>query len=170
LKLTNDGTIIGPDITLKAEVYNLVPDLASFEAPDFAGSENSICGFLIILVAQAFDIPIPRTYANISVKVAWGRQHNFVTPSVVNASGIDPTNPSFDTPFLVPLTQELVATNKDQEVVFTVMNSNDVVGTTRVAYASIADEPTKTVSAQKDTVGEGAALRYQVSLRGLSSS
>jgi len=177
LKLVADGVEIGPEITLKAEVYKCVPDLLSFELPDFACSEHNICGYMIILIGQGFDIPVPKQCANSCVKVQWGPSQEFVTPYIADTDvpGIDATNPSYDTPFLIPLTQELIKSNKDHDIVFTVKNvdaeegDEAELGTTSIAFDSIMEASTKTITGDKEPIGDqGLKLRYQVSLRGLS--
>jgi len=174
----DDMAGIGADITLQAKLFKCVPDLLSFELQDFAGDEHNdcICGFMIILIGQGFDIPLPKTYDESyasNVKVEWGPSQNFVTASIYDAPGIDAANPSYDTPFLIPLTQELIKSNKDHDVVFTVMNLKDgdesELGTKSVAFDSIMEASTKTITGEKEPIGDqGLKLRYQVSLRGLS--
>jgi len=175
LKLADkDGAPIDGDITLQVEAYKCVQDLSSFELPDFEGNEHNdcICGFMIILVGKGIDIPVPKTYSTF-VKVEWGPSQNFVTAPITDAPGIDATNPSYDTPFLIPLTQELIKSNKEHDVVFTVMNSFEgdetELGTTSVTFDSIMESSTKTITGDKEeSIGdEGLKLRYQVSLRGL---
>jgi len=166
-----DGSLIEGDITLQLEAYKCVSDLSSFELPDFGG-DGCICGFMIILVGKGIDIPVPKTYSTF-VKVEWGPSQNFVTAPIMDAPGIDATNPSYDTPFLIPLTQELIKSNKEHDVVFTVMNSFEgdetELGTTSVTFDSIMESSTKTITGDKEeSIGEGLKLRYQVSLRGLS--
>jgi len=179
LKLSMDGFHNGPEITIQAEIYKCVPDLASFTLPDFSNGNdrsNSICGYLIILVGQVFDIAVPKIYANTSVKVGWGSKYDFVTPSVVNAPGMDPTNPSFNTPFLIPLTQEDVVSTQSPipDVVFTMMNNDDKIGTLNVSFDDIANDTTKTMTGDKvpfisaDDNSCETTIQYRVSLRGLS--
>jgi len=179
LKLSMDGFHIGPEITIQAEIYKCVPDLASFTLPDFSNGNdrsNSICGYLIILVGQVFDVAVPKIYANTSVKVGWGSKYDFVTPSVVNAPGMDPTNPSFNTPFLIPLTQEDVVSTQSPipDVVFTMMNNDDKIGTLNVSFDDIANDTTKTMTGDKvpfisaDDNSCETTIQYRVSLRGLS--
>mmetsp|Transcript_21744 Transcript_21744/g.24164 ORF Transcript_21744/g.24164 Transcript_21744/m.24164 type:complete len:508 (-) Transcript_21744:169-1692(-) len=179
LKLSMDGSHIGPEITIQAEIYKCVPDLASFTLPDFSNGNdrsNCICGYLIILVGQVFDIAVPKIYANTSVKVGWGSKYDFVTPSVVNAPGMDPTNPSFNTPFLIPLTQEDVVSTQSPipDVVFTMMNNDDKIGTLNVSFDDIANDTTKTMTGDKvpfisaDDNSCETTIQYRVSLRGLS--
>jgi len=156
-----DGSLIEGDITLQLEAYKCVSDLSSFELPDFGG-DGCICGFMIILVGKGIDIPVPKTY----VKVEWGPSRYFATAPIFA------TNPSYDTPFLIPLTQELFQSNKEHDVVFTVIDS-DVdgaeLGTTNVTFDSIMESSTKTITGDKEeSIGEGLKLQYQVSLRGLS--
>merc|ERR1740121_1691649 len=179
LKLVSmDNARIGADVTMRARIYRCVPDLLSFELPDFTGNtyNDCICGFMIILIGQGFDIPVPETYEETNasyVKVQWGPSQNFVTPSIFNAPGIDATNPSYDTPFLITLTQESIKSNKGHDVVFTVMNSKDgdesVLGTQSIAFDSIMEASTKTITGEKGQPfgDQGLKLRYQVSLRGL---
>lgn len=162
VKLVKKGKQTGAHIVVKSDIYNLVPDLMSFESPVYAGSD-SLCGLLTILVAQAFSIPVAKEDANVSVSVKVGKKV-FVTAAVVDGPGIDALNPSFDTPFVVPLTQKMAASKDD--VVFTVMNGTDIIGTTEVSYSTLVDSPTMRLTGRTD-VGQGAMLQFRVMLRGM---
>ena len=164
LQLKKKGKVTGAHIMVNLSgIYSFVPDLMSFESPEFEGP-GALCGLLTILVAQAFNIPVAKEDANVYVKARWGEKE-YATAAVVDAAGVDALNPSFDVPFLCPLTQELAATKED--VVFTVMNGTDVIGTADVPFSTLVDSPGMMVTA-KTTVGDkGAMLQFRVILRGL---
>ena len=164
LQLKKRGKITGAHIMVNLSgIYSLVPDLLSFESPEFEGP-GALCGLLTVLVAQAFNIPVAKEDASVHVKVRWGKKE-YSTAAVVDAAGIDALNPSFDTPFLCPLTQKLAATKED--IIFAVMNGADVIGTAEVPFSTLADSPGMMVTAKTSVGDKGAMLQFRVILRGL---
>mmetsp|Transcript_16921 Transcript_16921/g.36793 ORF Transcript_16921/g.36793 Transcript_16921/m.36793 type:complete len:477 (+) Transcript_16921:159-1589(+) len=164
VKLVKKGKVTGAHIVVKSDIFSLVPDLISFESPEYAGSD-SLCGLLTVLVAQAFNIPVEKDEANVSVKIAWGKE-DYSTAAVIAAPGIDALNPSFDTPFLLPLTQEKALARDD--VVFTLLNGGtEEIGTASVPYSTLVDSPSMMVTGKVGVGQQGAMLQFRVSLRGL---
>ena len=74
LRLKKKGKVTGAHIMVNLSgIYSFVPDLMSFESPEFEGP-GALCGLLTILVAQAFNIPVAKEEANVYVKARWGKK------------------------------------------------------------------------------------------------
>eukprot|EP00804_Cyclotella_cryptica_P011017 CCRYP_017495-RB/>CCRYP_017495-RB protein AED:0.29 eAED:0.29 QI:266/1/0.66/1/1/1/3/0/459 len=59
LELTLNNKNTGCFVTIAAEIFQLSSKLESFSLPKFAG-KNKLCGLVTIIVAKAFNIPLPK--------------------------------------------------------------------------------------------------------------
>jgi C2 domain len=119
--------------------------------------DNQLVGVLVILVRQAFDIPLPVKEAATMVKVKAG-DDVFVTGVVKDAPGYDAINPLYDCVFHIP-----IATEKPDVKFSLIQEKNKVLGTHTVSFADVLKTPT--IHRQNQRMGEdGAKLEFSVQL------
>jgi len=152
----------GAYLTLSCELSEWTTNLASFERN--AAEHNSLCGLLTIIVTKAFAIPVERMEAASFVKVNYGNKE-FFTAQVSHYPGLDAINPEYDCAFHVPLTPELA--NGNDDVVFTLYNNEDVLGTFSVTKESVKKAPEKMITERRPIGNAGATLEFRVTLRGI---
>lgn len=131
LPLFVDKADTGAKISLKCTIMKFVPDLTSFEQPEYHG-KDAICGLVTILVVGATGLPFSKEDASSYVKVTFGT-FKFQTPMILNFPGVDCLNPPYDSQFRVPLNSELTAAPSD--FCFTLMNKSKKLGTVTVPWA-----------------------------------
>lgn len=158
VELQTDGVGTGAFVTLCCNVCEFTPDLTSLDKAE----ENMLCGLVTILVTRAFDIPLERHKAASFVKVNYGRSE-FVTGVVSDYPGVDALNPVYDCAFHVPLT----TADGDDDIQFTLMNGEDILGTTMVTRAYIVDFPDRTITETRPIGDQGSSLEFRVTLRGI---
>ncbi|KAF7556271.1 hypothetical protein G7Z17_g1514 [Cylindrodendrum hubeiense] len=162
LTLVHKGQPTESKLTVHAKFYNFIGDADSISATE-SQSEGQICGLASVLIAGVVGLSGQRDELNPSVKVSWGDKE-FVTPGKTYSPGTDIFNPAFDTAFRFPITADIIADPPSFKL--TLMNGAEEAGSYEVQFASVADAPGMSLAEEFD-VGSGAAVRAQVSLRGL---
>jgi len=80
---------------------------------------------------------------------------------------MDGTNPVFDAPFLVPLGAEDKESVMDTPLVLALVNGKEEIGRVVLEYSQLLEAPDLTIE-RKVEVGQGASIKFSVSLRGVS--
>ena len=148
----------GITLTVSVENLALTENLSSLQG--FA--PHCVCGVLEVLVLGARDLAVPKEEAASFVRVVCGK-FNFVTPTIATAPGIDGLNPAYDCSFVLPLEHP-----KDLcDVVFTLCNAQQVLGSYTVTSDSIQQLPDRTLVTSVSVGNAGASLEFCVCLRGV---
>jgi Ca2+-dependent lipid-binding protein len=150
-------------VTISCQVFDLVADATSLEAPPVEGAHTS-CGLVTILVAGAHKLVGARADLSTQVAVTVGDKA-FATGIVADVPGVDVNNPCFDVSYRVPLTPELVAAAPD--VKFTLKNKGAATGEYSVAFADVLAAPGLAIESDFP-VESGGSLRAKVYISGLS--
>ena len=125
------------------------------KAIDTEPTENTIGGLLTIIIAQAFNLDLPKKEAASYVQVTYGKE-KFLTGVVSDWPGYDCLNPIYDISFLVPITGEL------SDVVLDLHNGEKVLGSITISSKDLLES--NTIKMTKRIGDSGASLAYQVSL------
>lgn len=158
-----DHFIEGCTVTLRCDVFALGTDVGSLE-----NNRCNLAGLLTVLVANAYDVPGARQDAAACVRVTFGKRE-FCTPVALDAPGVmDGVNPVFDTPFLLPLGSEDKESVADTPLVLALVNGKKEIGRVVVEYCQLLEAPNLTI-ARTAEVGQGASIKFSVSLRGVSN-
>lgn len=189
-----EGKETGAVLTLSCELSEWTTDLQSFGRN--AAEHNTLCGLLTIIVTQAFAIPVERVEAASYVKITYGTRE-FFTSQVSHYPGIgtfdnvrvrgckrscrlnahmlalslalpDAINPEYDCAFHVPLTPKLI--QEDNDVIFSLYNSEDLLGTFSVSMSSLKTAPEKTLTERRPIGTQGASLEFRCTLRGIQET
>lgn len=148
-------------VTLRCAVFPLGTDVASLE------QGQHLAGLLTVLVANAYAVPGERQDMASCVRVTFG-EREFCTPIVCDVPGVtDGANPAFDKSFLVALGAEDEESIVDTPLVLTLENGEEEIGQVSVKYAQLLEAPNLTIERKAD-VGQGASIKFSVSLRGVS--
>jgi len=159
----HDGEHKGAKVTLRCDICKLTSNLDSLESNK---NEKLLSGFLTILVTHAENLPVEKEDASSFVKVKYGSETEFVTPTIADSPGIDALNPIFDSVFHIPLTPKLMA-SKDP-IDFQLINGTDtVLGTTTVTHDDLVSAPKSTIMEKRNIGDKGASLKFRVSLQGV---
>lgn len=146
-------------VTLRCDVFPLVADATSL------GQGHRLAGLLTVLVAGAYAVPGERRDAASHVRVAYGKRE-FRTPVVCDAPGVDGANPAYDAAFLVALGSE-DKEPVDTPLALTLVNGKEEIGRVFVKHSQLLAATNLTVERKVD-VGQGASIKFSVSLRGVS--
>jgi len=156
-----DHFVDGCAVVLRCDVFPLVSDATSL------AQGRNLAGLLTVLVANAYDVPGAREDAASCVTVAFGTR-DFCTAVVYDMPGVmDGTNPVFDAPFLVPLGAEDKESVMDTPLVLALVNGKEEIGRVVLEYSQLLEAPDLTIE-RKVEVGQGASIKFSVSLRGVS--
>lgn len=161
------GKPTGASVTVKADIYNCVPNINSFEQAE-PNAKDRMVGLLTVIVAGVKKVPGDRGSLASSVKVSFAGQE-FATPVVTDVPGLDPCNPALDTAFRVPLTSEMAAAKSDIELMLydgksktaaKVFSFDQIIGAPGLNVSSV-DSP------DMFALENGATLQARVSVCGL---
>lgn len=160
----------GATITLKAEVFELVADVASFGHPEHK-KKDLVVGLASIIVAGACDVPGDRKSIGPNVKVNFA-ECKFMTPMVTDFPGMDPNNPAFDMAFRVPLTPEMTAAPSD--FTFTLLDNKSKLGTLVIPFEKVVKAPELCLSSVDSPeifkLDNGIALKASIRISGIKLS
>jgi len=159
----NDGEHKGAKMTLRCDIWKLAPNLDSLESNK---NEELLSGFITILVTHAENLSVENEDASSFVKVKYGSETEFVTPTVTDSPGIDALNPIFDSVFHIPLTPKLMD-NKDV-IEFVLINGVDsILGTAMVTHDNLVEAAKSTITENGKIGDKGASLKFRVLLQGV---
>lgn len=157
----------GASITFKAEIFNFVPDIASFEMSEHK-KENLTVGLATIIVAGAKDVPGARKEIAPNVKINFAKSE-FTTLMVTDVPGMDPNNPMFDMAVRIPLTAAITAAPSD--FTFTLLDKKSKLGTVVIPYDTVIKAPGLCFSSEDSPdlfkVDNGASLQASITIRGI---
>jgi Ca2+-dependent lipid-binding protein len=157
------GEYRGATITLRCDVCKLTSNLDSLKSN---ANENLLSGFLTILVTKAENLPVEKEEASSFIKIKYGDQFEFVTPTVAHAQGIDALNPVYDSAFHVQLTPKLVSSKHPIE--FQLINGTDtVLGTTSLTYDDLVKAKEAIVTENRKIGDGGASFTFRASIQGV---
>lgn len=171
-KDTKSGSKVdtGAAITLKGEVFELVPDIASFGRPEHK-KKDLLVGLATIVVAGACDVPGDRMSIGPNVKVNFA-ECEFVTPTVLDMPGIDPNQPAFDMAFRIPLTAEMSASPSD--FTLTLLDKNSKLATLVIPFEKVTKAPGFCLSSVDSPeifkLDNGVALKASIRISGIKLS
>jgi hypothetical protein len=163
LQQRDKGT--GALVKLHCSVCKLTTELGSLTANV---GPNMICGVLVILVCQAFNVPIDKDKASSFIKVTCGSSE-FVTATVTDCPGVDALNPTYDCAFHMPLTVDVV---KNSDVGFHLMNGTppSTLGSLMVTQSDLVAAKDRTVTGRRKLGNQGASLEFRILLRGVEEA
>lgn len=169
-KETKEATDTGGTITFKAEIFDFVPDITSFEMPENKHKDLMV-GLATVIVASAKNVPGDRKCIAPIVKVNFA-ETEFVTPMVMDAPGMDPNNPAFDSAFRVPLTAEIASAPSD--FTLTLLDKKSKLGTVVIPYGSVIKAPGLCLSSVDSpelfTLDNGITLQGSIGICGIKPS
>ena len=165
LALVYKGEETAGRVAISAQFFRYVADAGSLTASDHKG-DGHLAGIATILVAGASGIKGAREALKPSVVVTWGSTQKFQTAIQADYAGYDISNPSFDTPFRIPITTDLVGSSP-QDFRIALMDGEKEIGAVDIPFAKVADATDKTLQQEFD-VGNGAKVRASIRLRGIA--
>lgn len=163
IPLVAKGKNTGAKIAIKCEIYEFVPDLASFTDPNHLAKDR-MCGMITIIVANARKVPGDRLEIMPHVKVRYGSK-DFDTPMLTDMPGIDTNNPDFDCPFRIPLNVE-TAKAKDK-FSFTLMERQSELATLEVAYDDVVAAPGHCLNMVHKKLDNGSSISIGITVAGI---
>lgn len=152
-------------VTISAEALKLVPDAASLGNPAEEGAKTCN-GLLTVLVAGAKGLAGKREDLSSQVTLECGEQTG-ATPCVIDAPGVDCSNPNFDFVFRVLLTPEIIAAKHD--VKMNLKNKGDSVGQYSFSVDEILAAPELTMESQFP-VATGGVLMAKAFIQGTAGN
>ncbi|KAF2767215.1 hypothetical protein EJ03DRAFT_276486 [Teratosphaeria nubilosa] len=164
LPLMNKGQETGGKLAVSCQYFELVPEATSFSESEHS-SDGTMGGIATILIASAFDVKGERSKLKPSVKITWGEKHHFQTVVQSDYPGTDINNPSFDQPFRLPVTPDLVG--KSFRLVL--LDGEKEVGAADVPYEDVVKAEHMTFQGKLD-VGGGTAVRASIRLQGVKAA
>lgn len=153
----------GALMTLRCDICKLTSNLDSLESNK---DENLVSGLLTILVTQAENLPVEKKEASSFVKIKYGSEFEFVTPTIADSPGIDALNPIYDSVFHVPLTPKLMTT-KDPVEIQLINGQDTVLGTTTVTHDDLVRATESTITETRKIGDKGTTLKFRLSLQGV---
>lgn len=152
-------------MTLRCDICKLTSNLDSLKSNK---NENLLSGFLTILVTQAENLAVEKEEASSFVKIKYGDDHEFVTPTVAHAPGIDALNPVYDSAFHVPLTPKLVSS--EHPIEFQLINGKEtVLGTTTLTHNKLVNASESTITENRKIGDKGASIKFRAFIQGVES-
>ncbi|KAF5000450.1 hypothetical protein FGRMN_1781 [Fusarium graminum] len=162
LSLSHKGQTTETKVTIRGKFFNFVGETNSISARQ-GDHEGAICGLATVLIAGVTGLNGQRDELNPSVKVTWGDKE-FTTPAKTYTPGTDIFNPAFDTAFRFPITSEQLSS--PQSFRLTLKNGADDRGTFEIPFDTVSGAEGMNREEEFD-VGNGAAVRARISIRGL---
>ena len=148
-------------VTLRCDVFPLTTDVASLRR-----SPHHLAGLLTVLVANGYNIPGAGRDAASYVRFTFGRRE-YCTPVVCDAPSVDSANPVYDAVFFAALGSEEEDSIADTPIVLVLVNGKEEIGLVSVEYSKLLGSKNLTVESTSE-VGQGASIKFSVSLRGVS--
>lgn len=184
LELIVEGEKTGCYVTMSGELFHLSYNVLDSHASPQYGKKDQLCGLVTIIVAGAFDIPLPKEDAGTYVKVTYGEGSNhekeFFTAPVVDCLGIDSLNPLFNAAFHMPLSAAMLKKRGKEgecDIVFELIDGDGAnkskglgkLGTFTVTHESLLGAKGHVIEETRPIGEGGAKVEFRVALSGVQS-
>ena len=153
----------GSSVTLGCDICKLSSNLDSLQSNK---NDKLLSGVLTILVTQAENLPVAKEEVSSFVKIKYGPEIEFVTPTVADSPGIDALNPVFDSVFHIPLTPAHMASKEPIEI--QLINGVDtMIGSITLMHDDLVNASESIITEKRMIGDKGTSLKFCVTLQGV---